>query len=217
MNAQRLTRFLTASVLAAALAGTTGGAEPSAAFENFTDEAWSSLGRGGKWDVEGKHELHQNDPDEPWRNNGFYRMLEQSGAMVYEFEVKVATEKGGAGLFIMGNEPQGVEHGNSYLAYYSEGPGSPDGGGLFRIGRFVDNKPDPKWFPTFSVSGTRGQWVKIRLQYSASTGEFVASCNGTEIGRATDESPVKQGNHVAVHSFSTAAQFRNVRVQRTGE
>jgi hypothetical protein len=198
---------------AAARAGEPAGGKPAVAGEDFTSEAWSSLGRGGDWEIVSKNEIHQNDPDQPWKNNGFFRMLDQGGTMTYAFDVQVASQQGGAGLFVMGDEPRGVEHGDSYLVYYTEGKGTPRDGGQIRIGKFVDNKPDTVWSPKFDVSGTRGQWVSVRARYTAGTGEFVVWCNGREAGRATDKTPVAEGNHVAVHSFSTAARFRNLKIE----
>ena len=214
------TVFLASMLSARAESRPTGGAgkppELSGAYENFSDAAWASLGRGAVWKVVATNEVAETDPDEPWKNNGFFRKLDQGGTMLYEFDVQVAANKGGAGMFVMGRDPQAVEHGDSYLVYFSAGTAVAGKPGAVCIGKFVKDKPSDTWSPKFALPTPPNQWVSLKIQFTTATGEFVVWANGKEIGRVQDKSPIATGNHVSLHSFGTAAKFRRLRIERHG-
>lgn len=199
------------AVLAGPPARATAAGKP---YEKLSAPDWKSLERGGDWKNVGPTEIHQNDPDEPWKNNGFYRMIDQDTAITYAFDVQVPGDKGGSGMFIMGQDPYAVEHGDSYLVYFSAGTKMGSKKGALHIGKFVDNKPDTSWSPKFALPARVKQWVSVKIQYTPDTGEFIAWANGKRIGKASDKASVKKGDHVALHSFSTAAKFRKVRIQK---
>ena len=208
-------------VAAVLLVAATPADEPAAAaaragHENFNDKAWSSLGRGAEWKAIGDNEIHQLDKDEPWRNNGYFKMVEQGDTMSYRYDVKLATEKGGAGLFVMASDPQGVERGNSYLLYYfheKKGAGKPQA--LLSVAKFVKDKLDEKWNPKFKLATQPGEWLSFEVTIATRTGEVVARCNGKEVGRSKDPAPIKTGRVVCLHTCGAPAQFRNVSMERS--
>ena len=182
------------------------------ACEDFSDKAWSSLGRGAVWRVVSPSQVDQLDPDEPWKNNGFFRLLAQEGTVTCSFDVQVAVGKGGAGLFFMGRDAQAMERGDSYLVYYGETVDAKGRHGNIAIGKFLDDKPQSAFAPKFDVPAHPGQWASVGFRFDADKGEFTVWCDGHEVGRARDPQPIRRGNVVSLHSFGTAATFRNLRL-----
>jgi len=180
---------------------------------DFSDKAWSTLGRGAIWQVVSPSQVDQLDPDEPWKNNGFFRLFPQGGIVTCSFETQVAVPKGGPGIFFMARDAQAMERGDSYLVYYGETAGNQGRHGQISIAKFINDKPQAAFAPKFAVPAHSGAWASVKFRFDAEQGAFTIWCDGREAGRAQDPQPIRVGSVISLHSFGTAAKFRNLRIE----
>jgi hypothetical protein len=205
----RVTRNGCAAVLAALVATVGLGAEPDQA-ENFSDRAWYSLGRGAVWMVVSSNEVRQTEHEGTWKNNGFNRACAQGGVMDYAFDIRLYDGTIGAGLYVMADDTNGVDRGNSYLLWYTEGGKE---GPEFSIGKFVGDKAQTFDSKT-PLPTRRGEWVTLRVSMDTATGVFTIYCNGKKTAQFTDPKPIRSGTHVSLHTCMCDAAFRNLRIRQ---
>jgi hypothetical protein len=197
-----------------ALAPTAAAGEQEPAYEDFSDESWASLDRGGVWEVIDKFQVHQKDEDKPWKNNAFNKAIDQGDVMTWAFDIKVESGARAAGIYVMASDPEGVDRGTSYLLWYSEKTGD-DGErhARFSLAKFIEDKRQ-KFAPSLDLPNKPGEWVRLQVRLDTTTGEFLISCDGEEVGKLTDPDPIKTGEHVSLHTMLTPTRYRNLEVTR---
>lgn len=205
------TEALLICVAACLMTACPSGAEPA---EDFTRGVWYSLGRGGVWEVVATNEIHQTEHAEPWKNNGFNRAFDQAGTMEYEWGVRLLHGSSG-GIYVLADATNGVDRGTSYLLWYAE---STNGGGRaeFSLAKFIRDQRQA-WAPSARLPVKRGDWVTLRVRIDTATGEFIVHCNGEEVARFVDETPIRAGNHVSLHTCVSAVAYRDLQIRRIAE
>ena len=199
-------------MMLALCAGPASGADAPAgeAPENFGDPAWYSLGRGGVWETVSSNEVRQTEHAEPWKNNGFNRASDQGGVMEYEFGIHLLAGYMGAGIYVLADATNGVDRGTSYLLWFSE---PKEGAPEFSLAKFIKDKRQD-WAPKTRLPGKRGDWLTLRERIDTATGTFVVHCNGKEAAQFKDESPIRTGNHVSLHTCLCAVAYRDLRIRQ---